>query len=59
MVDELVEFSEYDPELADDIRYLDGKAWKKGISFYDQVFEVLYRHDLNPKARYRLDWSRN
>ena len=51
MVDELVEFSEYDPELADGIKWLDDQAQKKGISFYDMVFEVLYKHDVNSKAK--------
>lgn len=50
MVDELVIFSEYDPQLADGIKWLDSQARKKGISFYDMVFEVLYRHDINSKA---------
>ncbi len=53
MVDELVEFSEYDPELADGIKWLDNQAHKKGITFYDMVFEVLYKHDVNSKAK---DW---
>ena len=30
MVDELVEFSAHDPELADGIKWLDGQAQKKG-----------------------------
>lgn len=51
MVDELVEFSEYDPELADGIKWLDDQAQKKGITFYEQVFEVLYHHDINQKAQ--------
>jgi hypothetical protein len=51
MVDELVEFSEYDPELADGIKWLDDQAHKKGITFYDMVFEVLYKHDVNSKAK--------
>ena len=55
MVDELVCFSEYDPELADGIRWLNDQAWKKGLSFYDMVFEVLYKHDVNQKAS---DWLR-
>ena len=42
MVDELVDFSEFDPELADGIKWLDMQAQKKGITFYDMVFEVLY-----------------
>ncbi len=53
IVDELVEFSEYDPELADGIKWLDDQAQKKGISFYDMVFEVLYKYDVNSKAK---DW---
>ena len=53
MVDELVEFSEYDPELADGIKWLDDQAQKKGISFYDMVFEVLYKHNVDSKAK---DW---
>jgi hypothetical protein len=51
MVDELVEFSEYDPELADGIKWLDDQAQKKGITFYDMVFEVLYKHDVHSKAK--------
>ena len=31
MVDELVEFSEHDPELSDGLKWLDGEAQKKGI----------------------------
>lgn len=53
MVDELVEFSEFDPELADGIRWLDCQARDRGITFYDMVFEVLYRHDVGSRAR---DW---
>ena len=51
MVDELVEFSEYDPELSDGIKWLDAQAQKKGLNFYDMVFEVLYKHDINSKAK--------
>jgi hypothetical protein len=51
MVDELVEFSAHDPELSDGIKWLDSQAQKKGISFYDMVFEVLYSHDVNSKAQ--------
>ena len=51
MVDELVEFSAHDPELADGIKWLDGQAQKRGITFYDMVFEVLYSHDVNSKAQ--------
>ena len=53
MVDELVEFSEYDPELASGIKWLDYQARKRGITLYDMVFEVLYKHNIDSKAR---DW---
>ena len=58
MVDELVEFSEHDPELSDGLKWLDGAAQKKGLSFYDMVYQVLYKHDVNSKAKEWLD-SRN
>lgn len=58
MVDELVEFSESDPELAEGIRWLDMQAQKNGISFYEMVFQVLYKHDLNSRAKQWLN-SRN
>ena len=51
MVDELIQFAEYDPELDENIKWLDLQGQKKGISFYDMVFEVLYRHDINSKAK--------
>ena len=55
MVDELVDFSEFDRELADGIKWLDAQAQKKGITFYDMVFEVLYTNDINSKAK---NWLR-
>jgi len=58
MVDELVEFSEQDPELSDGLKWLDGEAQKKGLSFYDMVYQVLYSHDVNSKAKEWLN-SRN
>ena len=58
MVDELVEFSEHDPELSDGLKWLDGEAQKQGLSFYDMVYQVLYKHDVNSKAKEWLN-SRN
>lgn len=55
MIDELVAFSEFDKELKDGIRWVDEQAKKKGISFYDAVFDILYKHDVNQKA---VDWLR-
>jgi len=51
MVDELVEFSEYDPELAEGLRWLDSEAQKRGITFYEMVFHVLHRYDIDTKAK--------
>ena len=33
------------------IKWLDAQAQKKGITFYDMVFEVLYNNDINSKAK--------
>ena len=41
VVDELVMMSEDDRELADGIRWLDARARQRGVSFYDEVSEVL------------------
>ena len=52
MVDELVDFAEYDPELADGIKLLDAQAQKKRITFYDMVLRyytimiLIQRHKL-------------
>lgn len=51
MADDLVEYSQFDTELADGIRWIDVLARKKGISFYDQLYEILYTHEINEKAR--------
>ena len=51
MVDELVEFSDYDQELKEGIQWLDEESRRKGVSFYDMVFEVLYKHDVAKRAK--------
>ena len=56
MVDELVDFAEYDPELAEGLKWIDGEAQKRGITFYEMVFHVLHRHDIDSKAK---DWLAN
>ncbi|MDE1829047.1 MAG: hypothetical protein KGI25_01865 [Thaumarchaeota archaeon] len=53
MVDELVEFSAYDPELADGLKWIDHEAQKRGITFYEMVFHVLHRYDIDTRAK---DW---
>jgi hypothetical protein len=55
MVDELVEFSEHDPQLADGLRWLDKKAQKNGTTFYHEVYQLLYKHDANAKAKKWLE----
>lgn len=51
MVDELVEFSEEDPELKAGLQWIDMESRKRGITFYEAVFEVLYRYDVDQKAK--------
>ena len=53
MADELVQFSEFDSELKDALKWIDETAQKKGITFYDRLFEIIYKHDINSKAK---DW---
>jgi len=55
MVDELVDFSEHDPEPSDGLQWRDGEAQKKGLSFYDMGYQVLHKHDVNSKAKERLN----
>lgn len=44
LVDSLVFFSEYDPELADGLKWLDREAQKRDITFYEMVLNVLNEH---------------
>ncbi len=55
MVDELVEFSEYDPELADGLKWIDGESQRRGVTFYEMVFIVLHKYDVNAKAKEWLE----
>ena len=50
VVDELVESSADDPELASALHWLDSEAQRRGVTFYDMVFEVLYRRDICMRA---------
>ena len=45
MVDELIEFSEYDPELKEGIKWLDEQALKEGLTFYEMVHKMLSKRD--------------
>jgi len=55
MVDELVEYSKQDPQLADGIRWIDETARKRGVSFYEMVFQVLHKYDITLKAKNWID----
>ena len=55
-IDDLVLFSKDDPELADDLRWVDEQAQKKGVSFYDECYHLLYNYDVKCKAK---DWLQN
>ncbi|MDE1814863.1 MAG: hypothetical protein KGI05_09420 [Thaumarchaeota archaeon] len=51
MCDELVEIAETDRELKAGLKWIDCEAQKRGITFYEMVFEVLYLYDLDQKAK--------
>jgi len=51
MVDKMVLLAKYDPELEEGIKWLDHMAQKRHVSFYDMVFEVLYRKDTVDRAK--------
>ena len=55
MVDDLVDFADHDPELKDGLAYVDKQAQEKGVSFYDMVYQILYKHDLEHKAKEWVD----
>lgn len=56
MVDELIDFSESDPELKAGLQWIDEESKKRGISFYEMVYHVLHRYDVNLKAN---EWNNN
>jgi len=55
MVDELVEFAEYDQELFDGIQWIDMESRKRGITFYEMVFLILHNYDVDMKAKEWMD----
>lgn len=46
VVDELVQLSKYDPELQAGIKWVDTLAQRKNMTFYEMMFEVLYKRDI-------------
>ena len=55
IVDDLIDFADHDPELKDGIKWVDKQASEKGISFYEMVYEILYKHETQSKAKEWLD----
>lgn len=51
MVDDLVDFGQYDEELSDGIKWLDKKAQAQGCSFYDIVFQMLHDYDQHARVK--------
>ena len=45
MVDELIDFAEFDPKLKEGIKWLDEQALKEGLTFYEMVHKVLSKRD--------------
>ena len=51
MVDDIIGFTDYDPELASGIKWLDKTDKLGDMDFYDKVFECLYRREISEKAK--------
>ncbi len=52
MVDHLVEFAEYDPELKKGIQWIDKDYLKdSNLDFYQKVYDILYRKEIHDKAK--------
>ena len=49
--DKMVELAEDDPEAKEDLRWLDEQGRKKGLSFYDVVFDMMYRNNIDARLR--------
>lgn len=53
-IDELVMFSEFDPELKEGLAWLDKtNKYPKEMDFYERVINCLSIHDVNERAK---DW---
>ena len=58
IVDERVEISRDDPELAEALRWIDGQASSEGVSFYEMTARVLFG-DGKSACAWRPDRFRN
>lgn len=51
MIDDLVLFSDEDPELKEGLRWIDEQAKQNGISFYEQVRRILGKYDSEQRVK--------
>ncbi len=51
MVDWLIENCDGDIELKAGLNWIDKQAQKKDVTFYDMMLEVIYKHEVNLKAK--------
>jgi len=56
LIDELVEFGQYDEELAQGLKWLDQQGQKEGKTIYEMIEKVLVIHDVDTKAK---EWLRD
>ncbi len=47
MVDEVILISELDPDLAENLRWVNSQANQNNISFYQMIFYILHRNKKN------------
>ena len=59
MIDDMVEFADFDPELKDAIAWVDEQSQKKGITFYDMIYEILQTHETQERAKEWMDEKKN
>jgi len=57
VVDQLVCMSDTDPELKEGIKYIDEKAHKQKISFYDMVYKIVKETE-NDRDGWKKDLTR-
>lgn len=56
MTDEIIEFSQFDTELADELRWIDLQSREKNMDFYEMMYLVLSKYGANKMAS---DWMKS
>lgn len=60
LVDELILFSEFDPELADGIKWLDTtEKYNPNLNFYERVWYIMLKKENSDKAKEWLAEKQN